>query len=87
MRYTPSSEPTLGKTQADFSYSIRGEVISIIDLDLGNRSVTNDIENVLRKIRPKEGGDRSLTITAYWKAAILFGSSRTCGVSFRSFNV
>jgi hypothetical protein len=25
-------------------------VISIIDLDLGNRSVTNDIENVLRKI-------------------------------------
>jgi hypothetical protein len=50
MRYTPSSEPKLGKTQADFTYSIRGEVISIIDLDLGNRSVTNDIENVLRKI-------------------------------------
>jgi len=26
------------------------QVISIVDLDLGNRSVTNDIENVLRKI-------------------------------------
>jgi len=25
-------------------------VITITDLDLGNRSVTNDIENVLRKI-------------------------------------
>ena len=57
IRYTPSGEPTLGdifrrqwKTQADFTYSILGNVISIIDLDLGNRSVTNDIENVLRKI-------------------------------------
>jgi hypothetical protein len=27
-----------------------GNVISIVDLDLGNRSVTNDIESVLRKI-------------------------------------
>jgi hypothetical protein len=26
------------------------DVIAIVDLDLGNRSVTNDIENVLRKI-------------------------------------
>ena len=57
IRYTPNDEPTLGnvirrqwKTQADFTYSILGNVISIIDLDLGNRSVTNDIENVLRKI-------------------------------------
>ena len=57
LRYTSSGEPTLGnvirrqwKTQADFTYSILGNVISIIDLDLGNRSVTNDIENVLRKI-------------------------------------
>jgi hypothetical protein len=37
-------------TQADFTYSISGNVISIVDLNLGNRSVTNDIENVLRKI-------------------------------------
>jgi hypothetical protein len=57
IRYTPNDEPTLGnvirrqwKTQADFTYSILGNVISIIDLGLGNRSVTNDIENVLRKI-------------------------------------
>jgi len=42
IRYTPNDEPTLGnvirrqwKTQADFSYSILGNVISIIDLDLG----------------------------------------------------
>jgi hypothetical protein len=37
-------------TQADFTYSISGNVISIVDLNLGNRSVTNDVENVLRKI-------------------------------------
>jgi hypothetical protein len=55
--FTPNDEPTLGnvirrqwETQADFTYSILGNVISIIDLDLWNRSVTNDIENVLRKI-------------------------------------
>jgi hypothetical protein len=42
--------PKTESTQADFTYSIVGNVISIIDLDLGNRSVTNDIENVLRKI-------------------------------------
>jgi hypothetical protein len=38
------------KPTADFTYSISGNVISIVDLDLGNRSVTNDIESVLRKI-------------------------------------
>ena len=38
------------ETLSDFTYSILGNVISIIDLELGNRSVTNDIENVLRKI-------------------------------------
>jgi hypothetical protein len=37
-------------TQADFTYSISGNVISIVDLNSGNRSVTNDVENVLRKI-------------------------------------
>ena len=36
--------------QADFTYSMSTDVITITDLDLGNRSVTNDIENVLRKI-------------------------------------
>jgi hypothetical protein len=37
-------------TEADFTYSISGNVISVVDLNLGSRSVTNDIENVLRKI-------------------------------------
>jgi hypothetical protein len=47
--YHPQKEMTLG-SHADFNYSISGNVISIVDLNLGNRSVTNDIENVLRKI-------------------------------------
>jgi hypothetical protein len=38
------------ETQADFTYSMSGNVISIVDLDQGNRSVTNDVEHVLRKI-------------------------------------
>jgi hypothetical protein len=36
--------------RADFDYSILGNVISIVDLNLGNRSETNDIEHVLRRI-------------------------------------
>jgi hypothetical protein len=54
---SPQKETTLSaivrrqaETHADFTYSIRGNVISIVDLNLGNRSVTNDIERVLRKI-------------------------------------
>jgi hypothetical protein len=38
------------ETQADFTYSMSENVISIVDLDQGNRSVTNDVKNVLRKI-------------------------------------
>jgi hypothetical protein len=37
-------------TQADFTYSISPDTISIVDTNMGKRSVTNDIENVLRKI-------------------------------------
>jgi hypothetical protein len=37
-------------TQADFTYSIRPNAISIIDTGKGKTSVTNDIEAVLRKI-------------------------------------
>jgi hypothetical protein len=44
---------------ADFSYHFNGPVLVIIDLDLGNRSVTNDAENVLAKIEAAEG--RSFT--------------------------
>jgi hypothetical protein len=36
--------------QADLSYSMALDLIKICDLNLGNKSVTNDIENVLRKI-------------------------------------
>lgn len=53
INYSPQEETTLGRqsgTHADFTYSIGGNIISIVDLNLGNRSVTNDIENVLRKI-------------------------------------
>jgi hypothetical protein len=38
------------KTQADFTYSITPTTISIIDTGKGRRSVSNDIESVLRKI-------------------------------------
>jgi hypothetical protein len=37
-------------SQADFTYSMSLDVIAVVDLDPGNRSVTNNIENVLRKI-------------------------------------
>jgi hypothetical protein len=37
-------------SQADFTYSMTLDLIKIVDLNLGNKSVTNDIENVLRKI-------------------------------------
>jgi hypothetical protein len=37
-------------TQADFTYSITPSTISITDAGKGGRSVTNDIEAVLRKI-------------------------------------
>jgi hypothetical protein len=53
------------KTQADFTYSILGNVISIIDPDLGNRSVTNDIENVLRKIEYYHQGSIAAFHTMY----------------------
>jgi hypothetical protein len=56
MTYRPNEEPGFAilkrqtESHADFSYSLSGNVISIVDLNLGNRSLTNDIESVLRKI-------------------------------------
>lgn len=41
---------------ADYTYTIESNVIAIIDLDLGNRSVTNDIDYVLAEIRAEIGG-------------------------------
>lgn len=42
--------------QADYRYSVEGSVIAIVDLDLGNRSVTNDMERVLEQIGTELGG-------------------------------
>lgn len=36
--------------KADYTYEIKDDVVSIIDLNLGNLSVTNDIENILTEI-------------------------------------
>ena len=35
---------------SDYTYTIKGKVLIIEDLDLGNVSVTNDIQNVLETI-------------------------------------
>lgn len=40
---------------ADYTYTIDGNTIAIVDLDLGNRSVTNDIDYVLEEIRVELG--------------------------------
>ena len=45
--FKPVQKPT---TQADFTYRIISTTISIVDSGKGSRSVTNDIEAVLRKI-------------------------------------
>jgi hypothetical protein len=36
--------------EAQFSFTLQGDVLKIWDLGLGSQSVTNDAENVLRKI-------------------------------------
>ena len=41
--------------RADYTYSVEGSVIAIVDLDHGSKSVTNDMENVLEDIRAKLG--------------------------------
>jgi hypothetical protein len=40
---------------ADYTYTVEGNIIAIIDLDLGNRSVTNDMDYVLAEIRAEVG--------------------------------
>jgi hypothetical protein len=42
--------PQQVRTRADFTHKITPEVISIVDTGLGQCSVTDDIEAVLRKI-------------------------------------
>lgn len=41
--------------RADYTYTVEGSIIAIVDLDLGSKSVTNDIENVLTDIRADLG--------------------------------
>src|SRR5215831_20378578 len=48
-------------TRADFTYSMRLNRIKIVDLNTGKASVTDDIENVLRKIEAWHQG----SIAAY----------------------
>lgn len=45
-------------TRADYDYRIWDATMYIIDLDLGNKSLTNDIENVVAEIqdRTKQSG-------------------------------
>ena len=44
----PSETMTSG--HGDLTYSMTLDLIKIVDFNLGNKSVTNDIEHVLRKI-------------------------------------
>lgn len=41
--------------RADYTYTVEGSVIAIVDLDQGSKSVTNDIEHVLDDIRAELG--------------------------------
>lgn len=72
---------------ADYTYTVDENIIAIVDLDLGNRSVTNDIDYVLEEIRA-ELGDLSGYCVIYrdgmgrWDGVRLVGST----VEFYSIN-
>jgi hypothetical protein len=53
-------------TQADFTYSITPNTISITDTGKGSRSVTNDIEAILRKIEYWHQGSIAGFKIMYW---------------------
>ena len=69
-----------GRFRADYTYTVEGSVIAIIDLDQGSKSVTNDIGNVLDDIRA-EIGDLAGYAVIYrdsmgrWDGVRLIGSS------------
>ena len=73
--------------RADYTYTVEGSVIAIVDLDQGSKSVTNDMENVLDDIKA-EIGDLSGYSVIYrdsmgrWDGVRLAGRS----VSFYSLN-
>ena len=41
--------------RADYTYTVEGSVIAIVDLDQGSKSVTNDMDNVLADIQAELG--------------------------------
>lgn len=41
--------------RADYEYFINEGVVSIVDLDKGNKSLTNDIENVIEEVCLRAG--------------------------------
>jgi hypothetical protein len=45
----PAQQLSRAVCQADFTYTMTLDLIKIVDLNLGNKSVTNDIENLLPK--------------------------------------
>ena len=57
---------------ADFDYDIEGNILLIYDLNFGNRSVTNDMENVLRKIQRQEQIDLQRHWIAYQDSQGIF---------------
>ena len=69
-----------GRIRADYTYTVEGSVIAIIDLDQGNNSVTNHIENVLDDIRAKIGDLAGYAVIyrdsmGRWDGVHLIGSS------------
>jgi len=45
-----------GRTRSDWAFEIRDSgVVHIVDLDLGNRSVTNDAEQVIEELHKEIG--------------------------------
>jgi hypothetical protein len=78
--------------RADYTYRVVNDVLLIVDLDQGNRSVTNDMENVLATIAHREG----LTFAALEEYHIAYRDSdqiwdgvdiSTGSVSFYSLNL
>ncbi len=41
--------------RADYTYTVDGSVIAIVDLDQGSKSLTNDMEHVLDEIQAELG--------------------------------
>lgn len=80
--------------KADFEYEVVNGVLCIIDLNLGNMSVTNDIENVLRFIKRKQQRIYPISVEhviyrdsdGIWDQ-IIFGKGTGEFISFQSINV